>query len=39
MGFKKCIIPKSNKDSLKGRYVIEIIGVSDLKEAIDEVIG
>ncbi|MDD4067018.1 MAG: DNA repair protein RadA [Clostridia bacterium] len=39
MGFKKCIIPKSNKDSIKGKYVIEIIGVSDLKEAIDEVIG
>ncbi len=39
MGFKKCIIPKSNKDSIKNKYVIEIIGVSDLKEAIDEVIG
>lgn len=33
LGFKKCIIPESNKKLLKEKYKLDIIGVSDVKEA------
>ena len=35
MGFTTCILPKTNLDSLKGEYKIKLIGVSNVKEAID----
>ena len=35
MGFTACILPKTNFDSLKGEYKIKLIGVSNVKEAID----
>lgn len=38
MGFKKCIIPKSNLDNLKDKFDIEICGVKTVKDAISEVI-
>lgn len=38
MGFKKCIIPKSNVDNLKGKFDIELCGVKTVREAISEVI-
>ena len=34
MGFKKIIIPESNKKLLKEKYKIDIIGVSNINEAI-----
>lgn len=34
LGFKKCIIPESNKRLLKDTYKIEIIGVKNVNEAI-----
>ncbi len=37
LGFKKCIIPESNKKLLKEKYKLDIIGVSDVKEAMKKV--
>ena len=37
MGFKKCIIPESNKKLLKEKYKIDIIGVGSIDEAIRKV--
>ena len=37
LGFKKCIIPESNKKLLKESYKLDIIGVSNIKEAIQAV--
>lgn len=34
LGFKKCIIPESNKKLLKDRYKLDIIGVRNINEAI-----
>ena len=34
MGFKKCIIPDSNKKSLKSKYDMEIIGVRNIRDAL-----
>ena len=34
MGFKKCIIPESNRKLLKDKYSIEIIGVRNITEAL-----
>ena len=33
LGFKKCIIPESNKKGLKENYKLDIIGVKDVNEA------
>ena len=33
LGFKKCIIPESNKKSLKENFKLDIIGVKDVNEA------
>ncbi|MBE7047406.1 MAG: DNA repair protein RadA [Ruminococcaceae bacterium] len=38
LGFKKCIVPKSNSEDIKIKG-IEIIGVSTVKEAIDKVMN
>lgn len=35
MGFKKCIIPESNKKLLKCKYDIEIVGVKNIREALE----
>lgn len=35
MGFTTCILPKANLDSFKGQYEIQLVGVSNIKEAID----
>ena len=37
MGFKTCIIPESNKKLLKESYKLDIIGVNNIKEAIQAV--
>ena len=37
MGFKKCIIPESNRKLLKDKYNIEIIGVRNISEALKAV--
>ena len=37
LGFKTCIIPESNKKDLKDKYKLDIIGVSDIKEAIKKI--
>ena len=34
LGFKKCIIPESNKKLLKDEYKLDIIGVKNINEAI-----
>lgn len=34
MGFKKCIIPLSNKKTLKNKYDMEIIGVGNVRDAL-----
>ena len=36
LGFKKCIIPESNKKSLKEKYKLDIIGVKDINEAMNK---
>ena len=36
LGFKKCIIPESNKKLLKEEYKLDIIGVRNINEAIKE---
>ena len=33
LGFKKCIIPESNKKLLKDTYKLDIIGVQNISEA------
>ncbi len=35
LGFKKCIIPESNKKLLKDSYKLDIIGVKNIQEAIN----
>lgn len=35
MGFTTCILPKTNLDNLKGNYTIKLIGVNNVREAID----
>ena len=35
MGFKKCIIPESNKKGLKEKFKLDIIGVKDVNEAMN----
>ena len=37
MGFKKCIIPESNKKLLKDSYKIDIIGVRNINDAMKAV--
>lgn len=37
LGFKKCIIPESNKKLLKEKYKIDIIGVRTINEALQKV--
>ena len=37
LGFKTCIIPKSNKKLLKEKYKLDIIGVSNVIEAMKAV--
>lgn len=38
LGFKKCIIPKSCEKHIdKNKYTIEIVGVSDLKQAFEKI--
>lgn len=34
LGFSTCILPRANADILRGKYEIEIIGVSNVQEAI-----
>ena len=33
LGFKKCLIPESNKKLLKDEYKLDIIGVKNILEA------
>ena len=33
LGFKKCVIPESNKKGLKEKFKLDIIGVKDINEA------
>jgi len=35
LGFKKCIIPESNKKLLKDEYKLDIIGVKNILEAME----
>ena len=37
LGFKTCLIPENNKKLLKETYKLDIIGVSNIKEAIQAV--
>lgn len=37
LGFKKCIIPESNKKLLKDNFKLDIIGVKDVKEALRKI--
>ena len=39
LGFKSCIIPESNKKDLKDKYKLDIIGVSNVNEAIKKALG
>lgn len=36
LGFKKCIIPESNKKSLKEKFKLDIIGVKNVNEAMNK---
>jgi DNA repair protein RadA/Sms len=35
LGFKRCVLPKVSMDSLKDTSGIELIGISNVKEAQD----
>ena len=37
LGFKKCIIPKSNEKDLKEKYKLDIIGVKSINEAMQKI--
>ena len=37
LGFKTCIIPESNKKDLKEKYKLDIIGVSNINEAMKKI--
>ena len=37
LGFKRCIIPESNKKLLKDNYKLDIIGVKNIVEALKAV--
>ena len=37
MGFKKCIIPESNKKVLKDKFKLDIIGVKNVNEAMSKI--
>lgn len=37
LGFKKCIIPESNKKDLKEKYKLDIIGVKNINEAMQKI--
>lgn len=37
MGFKKCIIPETNKKLLKNNYEMDIIGVRNITEAMKSI--
>lgn len=37
LGFKKCIIPENNKNLLKEKLKLDIIGVKNIKDAMREV--
>ena len=37
LGFKKCIIPESNKKDLKDNYKLDIIGVRNINEAMKKI--
>ena len=37
LGFKKCIIPESNKKDLKEKYKLDIICVKNINEAIQKI--
>ena len=39
LGFKSCIIPKSNQKDLKDKYKLDIIGVGNVNEAIKKALG
>jgi len=34
LGFKKCIIPESNRKLLKESYKLDIIGIKNINEAL-----
>ena len=36
-GFKKIIIPESNKKQIKDKYKIQIVGVKNINEAVNAV--
>ena len=36
LGFKKCIIPETNKKMLKDNYKLDIIGVKNIIDAMKE---
>ena len=36
LGFKKCIIPESNKKDLKEKFKLDIIGVKNVNEAMKQ---
>ena len=36
LGFKTCVIPESNKKVLKDKFKLDIIGVKDVKEAMEK---
>ena len=37
LGFKKCIIPESNKKNLKENFKLDIIGVKDVNETMNKI--
>ena len=37
LGFKKCMIPESNKKLLKDEYKLDIIGIRDVNEAMKKI--
>ena len=39
LGFKKCIIPESNKKLLKDKFKLDIIGVKNVNEAIKHILN
>ncbi|MBI3393932.1 MAG: DNA repair protein RadA [Nitrospirae bacterium] len=39
LGFTRCIVPRGNREKIAGVCGVELVGVSDVREAVDAVLG
>ena len=39
LGFTRCVVPRGNREKIAEVVDVEIVGVSDVREAVDAVLG